>query len=433
MKVRIHFILSNLDFPQNLERTLDILVSSLEVLIKKFKSVRLVEVRIKSLKIIMSVRVKSPNISYKIKTPPRVVSPTTFSTCSSHDSKPKTPVSIPRLNLNQATPVSKQNSQAQRVALTQRSSEFSTNKTQIYIRSREVSPNSSVIHRRNTPITAPAVSEMSICELKLELKESHKTISKLRAQNFSLTSERDILKEQYNNLLRKFEDAKESMRYLTTTLTDILTCIIHSTTRSSDLILNTKFHLVSNIQNAMFRHIEQIAKTCEEEFSSETNTISNWTHSHSTDTLLATGNFCQFLAQMSHSVEDEVPIVSIREGSLTERAGRDGFNCEIPNELLYDSFVFGSKSSFPSISVKNLPSLSEEITPLTDTKVIFTRKKIDKLDTLDRSPISTFCEVKENISFHIEDTPGVEKATEFRVFGDTTNRTLLPSNFVRNR
>jgi len=380
----------------------------------------------------MSVRVKSPNISYKIKTPPRLISPTTFSTCSSHDSKAKTPVSIPRLNLNQAIQVSKQNSQGQRVAQTQRSSEFSTNKTQIYIRSREVSPNISVIHRRNTPITAP-VSEMSICELKLELKESHKTISKLIAQNFSLTSERDILKEQYNNLLRKFEDAKESMRYLTTTLTDILTCIINSTPRSSDLILNTKFHLISNIQKAMFRHIEQIAKTCEEEFSNETNTISNWTYSQSTDTLLATGNFCGFLSQMSHSVEEELPIVSIREGSLTERAGRDGFNCEIPNELLYDSFVFGSKSSFTSISIKNLGSLSEEITPLTDTKVIFTRKKAGKLDTLERSPISTFCEVKENISFHIEDTPGVEKATEFRVFGDKTNRTLLSSNFVRNR
>lgn len=379
----------------------------------------------------MSVRVKSPNISYKIKTPPRVVSPTTFSTCPSQDSKPRSPISTPRLSFNQATPVSKPISQAQPVALTQRSSEFSTNKTQIYIRSREMSPNSSVIHRRNAPIPAP-VSEMSISELKLELKESHKTISKLRAQNFSLTSERDILKEQYNNLLRKFEDAKESMRYLTTTLTDILTCIIHSTTRTSDLILNTKFNLISSIQNEMTKHIEQIGKTCEEEFSSEINTISNWMHSHSTDTLLATGNFCEFLAQMSHSVEDEVPIVSIREGSLTDRAGREAFNCEIPNELLYDSFVFGSKSSFPSISVKNLPILSEEITPLTDTKVILPRKKTTKLDTLDRSPISTFCEVKENISFHIEDTPGVEKATEFRAFGDM-NRTLLPSNFVRNR
>ena len=381
----------------------------------------------------MSVRVKSPNISYKIKTPPRVVSPTTFSTCSSHDSKPKSPISIPRLSLNQATPVSKQISQAQPVALSQRSSESSTNKTQIYIRSREVSPNSSVIHRRNTPIPAP-VSEVSISELKLELKESYKTISKLRAQNFSLTSERDILKEQYNSLLRRFEDGKESMRYLTTTLTDILTCIIHSTTRSSDLILNTKFHLISSIQNAMIKHIDQIAKTCEEEFPSEINTISNWTHSHSTDTLLATGNFCQFLAQMSHSVEDEVPIVSIREGSLTERAGREDFSCEISNELLYDSFVFGSKGSFPSLSVKNLPILSEEITPLTDTKVIFTRQKTGKLDTLDRSPNSPFCEVKENISFHIEETPGVEKnATELRTFRDKTNRALLPSNFVRNR
>lgn len=385
----------------------------------------------------MSVRVKSPNLSYKIKTPPRVVSPTTFTTSSTQDSRPKSPLQTPRLISNvrpdQVSPVSKPQTQP---PLSQRLTESAVNKTQIYIRSREISPGYSLFNRRNTPVheTAP---EMTVSELKAEIKESHIIISKLRAQNISLSSDRDIIKEAYNSLLIKFEEAKESMKYLTCTLTDIITCIIQSNTRSSDLILNTKINLISNIQNAMITHIEQIAKTSGEEFTSEVSRISNWTHSQSTDTLLNTGNFCDFLAQYNNSIEDEMPIVSIREGSFTERAGRESFNCDIPNELLYDSFVLGSKDSYPRISVKNLPSSTDEITPLTDTKVIFNqRTKINRLNTRSIERKTNFkskYEVKENVSY-LENTSAVLKnLTDYRSFENTLNRALLTSNTVRNR
>lgn len=374
-------------------------------------------------KIIMSVRAKFPRISYKIKTPTRSTSPTIQTASSNQDSRSKSPLQaaclISNLRSCQVSPVSTQILLPHSASLSQRFTESTALKASTY----------SIIHRRTTPVPDP-VAEMTVSELKAEIKESHKTISKLRAQNISLNSERDKLRKDYNTLTHKFEEAKESMRYLTCTLTDILTSIIKSSTKSSELMLNTKFNLIPRMQNAMLDHIHHISNTSGDEFKTEMKRISNWT------TLVPTGNYGDFLGEYSNSRDDEVPIVSIKKGSLTERADRNSFSYEISNESLYDSFVLGIKDSFPKISVKNLPVPTDEVISLTNTKVNFNQPKQSR--TSERKTRSAAreskYELKENISFHIEETPGVEKnAIEYRTFGDTLKRALLPSNYVRNR